>query len=191
MIKKIVLCITLLSLTACSNSEQPNESEQTSQSGETVIELEDNERVYDEGKFNKNSRIASDIYKEFFFTKELLVKNRMESDVVDDNQIADGNQLPIGTENLSNPYYMDYSFNMSEEKLSLALILAEGTIVKEEELIEDVFIHLIYDNKNDTLINIIQENTSGETVDHVDLTEEEWIEVAEKSIQFVDRIQSL
>ena len=83
---------------------------------------------------------------------------------------------------------MDYRFNMSEEKLDLALILTEGTIVKEEELKEAVFVHLEYDNKNDNLINIIQENTSGETVDHVDLTEEEWIEVAEKSIQFVDRV---
>lgn len=188
MITKIFLCITLLSLTACSNSEQPNESEQTSQPEETVIELEDNDRVYAGGKFNKNSSIASDIYKEFFFTKELLVKDRMESDVVDDNKIAEGNQLPIGTDNLSTPYYMDYTFNMSEEKLDLALILTEGTIVKEEELTEAIFVHLEYDNKNDNLINIIQENTGGETVDHVDLTEEEWIEVAEKSIQFVDRI---
>lgn len=112
----------------------------------------------------------------------------MESDVIGDNKIANGNQLPIGTENLSTPYYMDYTFNMSEEKLDLALILAEGTIVKEEELAEDVFVHLEYDNKNDTLINIIQENTSGETIDHVDLTEEEWIEVAERSIEFVDII---
>lgn len=178
------LCISLLSLTACSSSEELNESEQTSHLEETVIELENNEDV----NFNKNSSIDSDIYKEFFFTKELLEKNRMESDMVDDNKIAEGSQLPIGTDNLSAPYYMDYTFNMSEEKLDLALILAEGTIVKEEELIEDVFIHLEYDNKNDTLINIIQENTSGEAVDHVDLTEEELIEVAERSIEFVDTI---
>lgn len=188
MITKIFLCLTLLSLTACSSPEQANESEQTSQPEETVIELEDNNRVYDGGKFNKNSRIASDIYKEFFFTKELLVKNRIESDVVDDNKIAEGNQLPIGTDHLSTPYYMDYTFNMSEEKLDLALILTEGTIAKEKELTEDVFVHLEYDNKNDNLINIVQENTSGEAVDHVDLTEEEWIEVAEKSIQFIDRV---
>lgn len=188
MITKIFLCLTLLSLTACSNTEQLSELEQTSQPEETVIELEDNDRVYDEGKFNKNSGIASDIYKEFFFTKELLVKNRIESDVVDDNKIAEGNQLPIGTDNLSTPYYMDYRFNMSEEKLDLALILTEETIVKEEELTEDVFVHLEYDNKNDKLIKVIQENTSGETVDHVDLTEEEWIEVAERSIEFVDRV---
>ena len=190
MITKIFFCLTLLSLTACSNTEQPNESEQTSQPEETVIELESNEGENESVNFNKNSSIASDIYKKFFFTKELLVKNQIESDIVDDNKIADGNQLPIGTDNLSTPYYMDYTFNMSEEKLDLALILAEGTIVKEEELTEDVFVHLEYDNKNNTLINIIQENTSGETVDHVDLTEEEWIEVAERSIQFIDRVHS-
>ena len=83
---------------------------------------------------------------------------------------------------------MDYRFNMSEEKLDLALILTEGTIVKEEELKEAAFVHLEYDKKNDKLIKVIQENTSGETVDQVDLTEDEWIEVAEKSIQFVDKV---
>ncbi len=190
MITKIFLFITLLSLTACSNSEQPNESEQTNKPEQTVIELESNEADSENVNFNQNSKIDSEIYKEFFFTKELLPKDQMESDLVDDNQIADGNQLPIGTDNLSTPYYMDYRFNMSEEKLDLALILTEGTIVKEEELAEDVFVHLEYDNKNDNLINIIQENTSGETVDHVDLTEDEWIEVAERSIEFVDRMQS-
>lgn len=188
MIIKVFLCVILLSLTACSNREQPNESEQTSQPGETVIELESNEDENESVNFNKNSRIASNIYKEFFFTKELLKKDQMESDVVGENKVAEGSQLPIGTDNLSAPYYMDYTFSMSEEKLDLALILTEGTIVKEEELIEDVFVHLEYDNKNDNPINIIQENTSGETVDHVDLTEEEWIEVAERSIQFVDRV---
>lgn len=185
---KAIILVVVFSLTACSNTEQPNESEQTSQPGETVIELESNEDENESVNFNKNSRIDSEIYKEFFFTKDLLEKDRMESDVIGDNKIANGNQLPIGTENLSTPYYMDYTFNMSEEKLDLALILAEGTIVKEEELAEDVFVHLEYDNKNDTLINIIQENTSGETIDHVDLTEEEWIEVAERSIEFVDII---
>lgn len=155
-----------------------------------MIELESNEADSENVNFNQNSKIDSEIYKEFFFTKELLPKDQMESDLVDDNQIAEGNQLPIGTDNLSTPYYMDYRFNMSEEKLDLALILTEGTIVKEEELAEDVFVHLEYDNKNDNLINIIQENTSGETVDHVDLTEDEWIEVAERSIEFVDRMQS-
>lgn len=191
MITKIFLCITLLSLTtACSNSEPLNEDAQSNQSEETVIELENNEENSENVNFNQNSKIDSEIYKEFFFKKELLPKDQMESDVVDDNQIAEGSQLPIGTDNLSAPYYMDYRFNMSEEKLDLALILTEGTIVKEEELTEDVFVHLEYDNKNDNLINIIQENTSGETVDHADLTEEEWIEVAERSIEFVDRIQS-
>lgn len=190
MITKILLCLTLLSLTACSNSEQPNDSEQTSQPEETVIELESNEDDNVNVNFNKNNRIASDIYKEFFFAKELLDESSMESGVVGDNTVAEGNQLPIDTDNLSTPYYMDYTFNMSEEKLDLALILTEGTIVKEKELTEDVFVHLEYDKKNDNLINIIQENTSGEIVDHVDLTVEEWIEVAEGSIQFVDRIQS-
>lgn len=187
---KIFLCLTLLSLTACSNTEQPNEGAQSDQSDQTVIELENNEESSENSHFNQNSEIDSKIYKEFFLTKQLLPKNQMESDVVDDNQIADGNQLPIGTDNLSSPYYMDYRFNMSEEKLDLALILAEGTIVKEEELTEDVFVHLEYDNKNNNLINIIQENTDGETVDYVDLTEEEWTEVAERSIEFVDRVQS-
>lgn len=190
MIGKVFLSITLLSLTACSNTEQPDELEQTSQPEETVIELENNEDENGRVNFNKNSRIDSGIYREFFFAKELLDENSMESNVVGDNQIAEGSQLPIGTDNLSAPYYMDYTFNISEEKLDLALILAEGTIVKEEELKEAIFVHLEYDNKNDTLINIIQENTNGETVDHVDLTEDEWIEVAERSIQFVDRVQS-
>lgn len=189
-LKIILWGAAILSLTACGNSEQPNELEQTSQPEETVIELEDNDRVYDGGKFNKNSGIASDIYKEFFFTKELLVKNRIESDVVDDNKIAEGNQLPIDTDNFPVPYYMDYRFNMSEEKLDLALILTEGSIVREEELTEDVFVHLEYDSADDALINVTQENANGEKVDHVDLTEEEWIEVAERSIEFVDRIQS-
>ena len=189
LILKIVFwCTAIVSLAACGNAEPAIEEEESEQETETVIELEDNDRVYDEGKFNKNSGIASDIYKEFFFTKELLVKNRIESDVVDDNKIAEGNQLPIGTDNLSTPYYMDYRFNMSEEKLDLALILTEGTIVKEEELKEAAFVHLEYDKKNDKLIKVIQENTSGETVDQVDLTEDEWIEVAEKSIQFVDKV---
>lgn len=174
----------MLLLTACSNSEQPTQPE------ETVIELENKEDKNEEVNFNQNSDIDSKIYKEFFFTKELLEKDQMESDVVDNNQIAEGNQLPIGTDNLSTPYYMDYTFNMSEEKLDLALILTEGTIVKEEELSEDVFIYLEYDKENEILINVTQENTSGEVGDYVSLTEEEWIEVAERSIEFVDRIQS-
>lgn len=191
LILKIVFwCTAMVSLAACGNAEPAIEEEESEQETETVIELENNEENSENVNFNQNSKIDSDIYKEFFFKKELLPKDQMESDVVDDNQIAEGSQLPIGTDNLSVPYYMDYRFNMSEEKLDLALILAEGTIVKEEELTEDVFVHLEYDNKNDNLINIIQENTSGETVDHVDLTEDEWIEVAERSIEFVDRMQS-
>ncbi len=180
----------ILSLTACGNSEPSNEGAQSNQSEETVIELENNEEDSEHVNFNQNSKIDSEIYKEFFFTKELLPKNQMESGSVDDHQIAYGNQMPIGTDNFPVPYYMDYTLNTKEEKLDLALILTEGSIVKEVELAEDVFVHLEYDSADDALINVAQENASGEKVNHLDLTEEEWNEVAERSIEFVERIQS-
>ena len=60
-LKIILWGAAILSLTACGNSEQPNELEQTSQPEETVIELEDNDRVYDEGKFNKNGRLYNQV----------------------------------------------------------------------------------------------------------------------------------
>lgn len=190
MITKIILSITLLSLTACSNPTQSNDSEQTSQPGETVIELESNEDKSKSVNFNKNSSIDSDIYKEFFFTEELLAKSSMESGVVEGNQIAYGNQLPISTDSFPEAYYMDYSFNLEEEILNLALILTEESILKEDEqLTEDVFIHLKYDSGNDTLISLTQENTSGEVVDHIDLTEDEWNEVAKRYMRFVDSIK--
>ena len=190
MILKTFFFVAMLLLTACSNTEQPNESEQTSQSGETVIELENNEDESERINFNKNSRIASDIYKEFFFTEELLAKSSMESGVVEGNQIAYGNQLPISTDSFPEAYYMDYSFNLEEEILNLALILTEESILKEDEqLTEDVFIHLKYDSGNDTLISLTQENTSGEVVDHIDLTEDEWNEVAKRYMRFVDSIK--
>ena len=190
MILKTFFFVAMLSLTACSNTEQPNESEQTSQPGETVIELESNEDENERTNFNKNSRIASDIYKEFFFTKELLAKSSMESGVVEGNQIAYGNQLPISTDSFPEAYYMDYSFNLEEEILNLALILTEESIIREDEqLTEDVFIHLKYDSGNDTLISLTQENTSGEVVDHIDLTEDEWNEVAKRYMRFVDSIK--
>ena len=194
--RKTILLVALLSLTACGESNQADESEQAVEPDQTVIELENSDEMDEMDKtaeidyFKQNPDINSEIYREFFSTRRLLEENSMESDVVGDNQVAEGNLMPIGTDNLSAPRYMDYTFNLSEEKLDLALILTEGTIVKEKELTEDVFVHLEYDKINDNQISIIQENTSGDTVDHVNLTEEEWIEVAERSIEFVDRVQS-
>ena len=194
--RKTILLVALLSLTACGESNQADESEQAVEPDQTVIELQDSDETDEMDKtaeidyFKQNPDINSEIYREFFSTRRLLEENSMESDVVGDNQVAEGNLMPIGTDNLSAPRYMDYTFNLSEEKLDLALILTEGTIVKEKELTEDVFVHLEYDKTNDNQISIIQENTSGDTVDHVNLTEEEWIEVAERSIEFVDRVQS-
>ena len=194
--RKTILLVALLSLTACGDSNQADESEQVAEPDQTVIELENSDEMDEMDKtaeidyFKQNPDIDSEIYREFFSTRRLLEENSMESDVVGDNQVAEGNLMPIGTDNLSAPRYMDYTFNLSEEKLDLALILTEGTIVKEKELTEDVFVHLEYDKTNDNQISIIQENTSGDTVDHVNLTEEEWIEVAERSIEFVDRVQS-
>lgn len=189
MVKEIFLCITLLSLTACSSFEQPQELEETSHQEETVIELESNKETQEGTKFNQNNEIDSEIYKEFFFSKNLLPEKQMESNIAGDNKVAYGSRLPIGEGILSDPYYTDYIYNMSEEKLSLALILDEGSTVKEEELKEAIFVHLKYDNENDQLINITQENMSGENVETADLTEEEWIKVAERSIEFVDIIQ--
>lgn len=194
--RKTILLVALLSLTACGDSNQADESEQVAEPDQTVIELENSDEMDEMDKtaeidyFKQNPDIDSEIYREFFSTRRLLEENSMESDVVGDNQVAEGNLMPIGTDNLSAPRYMDYTFNLSEEKLDLALILTEGTIVKEKELTEDVFVHLEYDKINDNQISIIQENTSGDTVNYVDLTEEEWIEVAERSIEFVDRVQS-
>lgn len=194
--RKTILLVALLSLTACGDSNQADESEQVAEPDQTVIELENSDEMDEMDKtaeidyFKQNPDIDSEIYREFFSTRRLLEENSMESDVVGDNQVAEGNLMPIGTDNLSAPRYMDYTFNLSEEKLDLALILTEGTIVKEKELTEDVFVHLEYDKTNDNQISIIQENTNGDTVDHVNLTEEEWIEVAERSIEFVDRVQS-
>ena len=194
--RKTILLVALLSLTACGDSNQADESEQVAEPDQTVIELENSDEMDEMDKtaeidyFKQNPDINSEIYREFFSTRRLLEENSMESDVVGDNQVAEGNLMPIGTDNLSAPRYMDYTFNLSEEKLDLALILTEGTIVKEKELTEDVFVHLEYDKTNDNQISIIQENTNGDTVDHVNLTEEEWIEVAERSIEFVDRVQS-
>lgn len=191
--RKTILLVALISLTACGNSNQTDDSDQAVEPDDTVVELESSDEIDETAAidyFNQNPEIDSEIYRTFFSSKKLLDKNSMESGVEGDNEVAYGSQLPIGTDNLSAPYYMDYTFNMSDEKLDLALILTEGTLVKEKELTEAIFVHLEYDNKNNNLINIMQEKTNGETVDYVDLTEEEWIEVVERSIEFVDRIQS-
>ncbi|GEK90735.1 hypothetical protein [Alkalibacterium kapii] len=188
MILKTLLCVAVLSLTACSSSEQSSEGEETSQTEDTVIELESNEEENESVNFNKNNNIKSDIYKEYFFTKELLKKDRMESDLVGNNKVAEGNQLPVSTEDFPEPYYMNYAYNTVDEKLDLALILTEGSVVKEKELTEDVFVHLEYDIKNDSLIDITQENASGNNADQFGLTEEEWGEVANRYIRFVDSI---
>lgn len=174
MILKTLLCVAVLSLTACSSSEQSSEGEETSQTEDTVIELDSNEEGNESVNFNKNSNIESNIYRDFFFSKKLLEKGRMESDEIGNTKVAEGNQLPVSTENFPEPYYMNYMFNTVEEKLELALILTEGSVVKEEELTEDVFVHLEYNIKNDSLVNVTKENTNGNNVDQFDLTEEEW-----------------
>lgn len=188
MILKAIIIVVILSLTACDNSESPNDVEQTSQPEETIIELESNEDPSESINFNQNSSIDSEIYKEFFFTKELLEKDRMNSDTVGNNKVAEGNQLPISTEYFPDPYYMDYTFNAAEEKLDLALILTEGSVTKEEKLMEDIFVYLEYDSGNDALINVTQENANGDDVDYIDLTLEEWDEVAQRYIDFVNSI---
>lgn len=191
----ILLFSTALVISACGTTEdspdvQSNEDivEKTDLDEKTVIELESNEDMSANVNFNQNSSIDSEIYKEFFFSKELLEKKRMDSDTVDNNKVATGNQLPISTEYFPAPYYMDYTFNMVEEKLDLALILTEGSVVKEEELMEDVFVYLVYNNGNDALIDLTQENANGDEENYIDLTEEEWGEVAQRYIDFVNSI---
>ena len=74
MILKTLLCVAVLSLTACSSSEQSSEGEETSQTEDTVIELDSNEEGNESVNFNKNSNIESNIYRDFFFSKKLWKK---------------------------------------------------------------------------------------------------------------------
>lgn len=192
--RKTVLLLALLSLTACGNSESADESDQTAIQDDTVIELEDtedaegNEEAVKADYFNKNPKIDSQIYREYFSDKELLDEGRMESDIEGDNKVAEAKMWPTSTEVFPDAYYMNYAFNLVEERLNLALIMTEDAVIKESELPEDIFIHLEYDQANDSLISVTQENTAGEEVDYADLTEEEWNDVAKEYIQFVDRV---
>ena len=184
MSRKIILLLAMLSLTACSNVNEF--IEELKGQSESVVELEGSKN--NEDFFHKNPEISSTIYKEHFFEKELLDAGEMKSDIVDGKTIFEGKNVPVRIEKFPEPYYVNYLFNPSEEMLDLALILTEGTFADGEELPEDVFIYIEYDNENNEIFTLLQENANGDDVGYIGLFEEEWQDLAKKYIQFVHSV---
>lgn len=165
MIRKLILLLAVFSLTTCKFDEV--------------------EKVRD---FNQNPDIKSAIYKEHFFEKELLDEGEMEVDVVDEKTVFEGSKVPVRTEKFPKPYYVNYIFNTDEDLLELAFILTEGMVADGEELPETIFVYIEYNNEQNEIITLTQENVSGDDVGYVGLFEEEWKDLAKEYTQFVDSV---
>ena len=163
MIRKLILLLAILSLTACKFDEVEKEMD-----------------------LNQNPDIESVIYKEHFYERELFNEGEMATDVVNGNTIFEGSQVPVSTEKFSEAYYVSYTCNPNEEILDLATILTEGMGADGEELPEDIFIYIEYDYENNEILTLTQENVKGKDVGYVGLFEEEWENLAEEYIEFVE-----
>ncbi len=163
MIRKLILLLAILSLTACKFDEVEKEMD-----------------------LNQNPDIESVIYKEHFYERELFNEGEMATDVVNGNTIFEGSQVPVSTEKFPEPYYVSYTFNPNEEILDLAFILIEGMVADGEELLEDIFIYIEYAYENNDILTLTQENVKGKDVGYVGLFEEEWENLAEEYIEFVE-----
>lgn len=186
MLKLLVVVLNILLLSACT---QVDSTKKTVESSEAVIELEDNTEESNTSNFNQNSEIESNIYKEYFYNQSLLSPGSMESGEDNGTYHFHGRSLPVSTESLPEPYYMDYQLDLDKQFLELALIFEEGTEVNDAVLKEDVFILIEYNQLDNELINITQENKKGENAYYINLTEEEWIEVANRYSVFVNSIK--
>lgn len=57
-----------------------------------------------------------------------------------------------------------------------------------EELPETIFVYIEYNNEQNEIITLTQENVSGDDVGYVGLFEEEWKDLAKEYTQFVDSV---
>lgn len=165
MIRKLFLILAVFTLTAC--------------------KLNEDKKITD---FNQNPEIESAIYKKHFFEKELLDAGEMEVDVVGEKTLFEGSQVPIQTEKFPEPYYVNYIFDADKDLLDLAFILNEGMVADGEELPETIFVYIEYNNEQNEIITLTQENVSGDDVGYVGLFEEEWKDLAKEYTQFVDSV---
>lgn len=152
-----------------------------------IIDLNESssETVTSIKNYYKNSKIKSEIYKEYFYDVNLLESNKMETDIKDGVYSLLGTDIPLAEDYFSNTTIVNYTYDKNNDLLNVGMILSKGVEINKSTLSEDIFVMWKYDFNKSTLEILKEENTSGEDTNFINFNDEEWKIIAEKYRSFI------